>query len=72
MMADEDQVLQRIEGHLDDIVTTLGAIDRALAMAAEVFRFWVAAETGLDPLKDTDFEEDAEPLDPPPWSNRGD
>jgi len=59
--------LQRIEGHLDDISVATGEIGLSLAMAAEVFRFWVATETGLDPLKDTDYEEDPQL---PPWINR--
>ena len=65
-MSSDQDVLERIEGHLADIETALGSIDRSLAVAAEIVRFWAATQTGLDPLKGTDYEEDPQP---PPWVN---
>jgi hypothetical protein len=57
----EDRVLmQRIEGHLSDLSIALDDLGRSIAMAAEIYRFKVATEAGVDPLRGSDYEEGEE------------
>jgi hypothetical protein len=54
----EDRVLmQRLEGHVQDISVALGEVTFALAALATIERFRVEAQTGLDPLAGTPYRE---------------
>jgi hypothetical protein len=60
VIAEDRALLESIEGHLKDISIALDDIGRSIAMAAEIYRFKVATEAGVDPLRGTDYEEGEE------------
>ena len=57
MSTPELETLQGIRGHLSDISVSLDDLSRSVAMAAEIYRFKVATDAGLDPLAGTPYSE---------------
>ena len=58
MSTPELETLQSIDGHLSDLSVALDDLSRSVAMAAEIYRFKVATEAGVDPLRDSDYAEE--------------